>query len=500
MNHDLSSAKKLFKEHGLVLLESIYSSSKARMKYKCSLCGKVDFKRLNDLPRSTFGCRACARKAAWEKRYGISRDDLVSKLRKLNFKLLSNSVKKLSDEATVRCLDCKKETTLVVNRLLRNTCKFCRKKRAIEKSTLTHEYVAAEAMKLGVVLLSKYKTSQSPIDVKFVQCGHSQTTTWNNIHSGCRCRRCARNAKHELSDYKRIAKDHGGSLISMGKNAISRSLWRCSLGHKFMRSLNSILTNQTFCTKCHGSKSEGLCRSFVESLFGVRFDKVRISGMRSLKGFPLELDMYNETLRLAFENNGAHHYYPQKNWGGDEAFKLQVKNDGLRRDYCKKNNILLIEVKEFGKSTNQEELARIIVEEFQKEKRDIPDSLFLARHPFQLKHQGNIQASRYWNDVKVKARSIGLKIEGAEFQGADTPMLTLCKNGHRLMKTPRSILQGHACAKCRLAGLRRPVRLSDGRVFESGVAAARALQVTKEVVNKAARTGKAVSGLTIERL
>ncbi|MEY4597185.1 MAG: hypothetical protein RLZZ506_1611 [Bacteroidota bacterium] len=500
MKHDLNSAKILFREHGLVLLESIYTSSKARMKYECSLCGKVDVKRLNDLPRSTFGCRACARKVAWEKRFGISRDDLVSKLRILNFKLLSSSVKKLSDEATVRCLKCKKETTLVVKRLLKNSCKFCRKKIAIENSRLTHEYVAVEAMKFGVSLLSKYKTSQSPIDVKFLHCGHRQKTTWNNLQSGYRCRKCARNAKHEISDYKRIAKDNGGSLISMGKNASYRSLWRCALGHEFSRSLNSILTNRTFCTQCHGSNSEGLCRSFVESLFGVKFEKVRISDMKSVKGFPLELDMYNQKLRLAFENNGAHHYYPQLNWGGDEAFKLQVQNDCIRRDYCKNNNILLIEVKEFGKSTNQDELVQMIVDKFQSANRDIPDSLIIARQPFQLRNKGNMQASRYWNDVKVKARRIGLTIEGDEFKGADTPIFTLCKKGHRLMKTPRSILQGHGCATCRLAGLRRPVRLSDGRVFDSGVAAARALHVSKEVINRAARTGKAVSGVTIERL
>jgi hypothetical protein len=70
-----------------------------------------------------------------------------------------------------------------------------------------------------------------------------------------------------------------------------------------------------------------LCRAMAETLFGVTFRCIRIKEMRSVKGKPLELDIFNEELRLAIEHNGAHHYEAQHNWGGDKALVLQREND-----------------------------------------------------------------------------------------------------------------------------------------------------------------------------
>jgi hypothetical protein len=47
---------------------------------------------------------------------------------------------------------------------------------------------------------------------------------------------------------------------------------------------------------------------------------------------------------------------------------------------------------------------------------------------------------------------------------------------------------------------KKPVQLSDGRVFESGTAAAKVLGVIKETVNKAIRNKWKVKGLGIERI
>jgi len=52
-------------------------------------------------------------------------------------------------------------------------------------------------------------------------------------------------------------------------------------------------------------------------------------------------------------------------------------------------------------------------------------------------------------------------------------------------KTPRSILNGHQCDQCYIEQMKKPLRLSDGRAFESGAAAAKVLGVIKETVNKA---------------
>ena len=59
----------------------------------------------------------------------------------------------------------------------------------------------------------------------------------------------------------------------------------------------------------------------------------------------MELDCYDENLRLAVEYNGAQHYkyipYFHKN---KEAFLNQKYRDELKRHLCKENKITLIEV------------------------------------------------------------------------------------------------------------------------------------------------------------
>jgi hypothetical protein len=46
----------------------------------------------------------------------------------------------------------------------------------------------------------------------------------------------------------------------------------------------------------------------------------------------------------------------------------------------------------------------------------------------------------------------------------------------------------------------KPLRFSNGQVFESGAAAAKVIGVTKEIVNKAIRQRRELKGFFIERI
>jgi hypothetical protein len=219
--------------------------------------------------------------------------------------------------------------------------------------------------------------------------------------------------------------------------------------------------------------------------------------MRSAKGRPLELDIFNEGLNLAIEHNGAHHYEAQLNWGGDKALGLQRENDKRRRVYCRKNGILLIEIRELRKKTSVEEAREQIREALVSAKRKIPphfDKVDL------LRLTPKTETETYWQAVTAAAAQMGLTILPCVYESADKSVPVECSKGHKTMKTPRSILQGHKCDECNSLRLRKAVRLSDGRKFESGADAANALGVRKESVNRAARDGSRVRGLYVERI
>ena len=96
------------------------------------------------------------------------------------------------------------------------------------------------------------------------------------------------------------------------------------------------------------SKGEQECRRVLEKYFNKSFPSCRPDFLRNpVTGgkFNLELDCYNNDLKLAVEYNGAQHYkyipYFHKN---KEAFLNQKYRDDMKRRICKEHRIILIEV------------------------------------------------------------------------------------------------------------------------------------------------------------
>ena len=95
------------------------------------------------------------------------------------------------------------------------------------------------------------------------------------------------------------------------------------------------------------SKGEQICRQTMERIFGVEFPNVRPNFLKNnvTSKTNLELDCYNDDLKIAVEYNGRQHYkfipYFHKTMDG---FKNQKFRDYLKKDLCKKNNVTLISV------------------------------------------------------------------------------------------------------------------------------------------------------------
>ena len=96
------------------------------------------------------------------------------------------------------------------------------------------------------------------------------------------------------------------------------------------------------------SRGEKECRRVLQEIFNKPFKNCRpdfllnpVTGSR----FNLELDCYDESLKLAVEYNGVQHYkyvpYFHKN---KEAFYNQKYRDDMKRRICRENLVNLIEV------------------------------------------------------------------------------------------------------------------------------------------------------------
>jgi hypothetical protein len=95
------------------------------------------------------------------------------------------------------------------------------------------------------------------------------------------------------------------------------------------------------------SKGENMCRKIMEELTGMKFFKTRPDFMRNpITGVFLELDCYNDSLKLAVEYNGEQHdkYNKFMHQGSMDKFRNQQYRDYIKKTLCKENGVFLIVV------------------------------------------------------------------------------------------------------------------------------------------------------------
>jgi len=99
------------------------------------------------------------------------------------------------------------------------------------------------------------------------------------------------------------------------------------------------------------SSGEHECKRVVEKIFNKEFKKIRPDFLKNTITsndttiYNLELDCYNDELKLAIEYNGRQHYeYVPFFHKNKEAFYNQKYRDEFKRIKCKENGVILIEV------------------------------------------------------------------------------------------------------------------------------------------------------------
>lgn len=92
-------------------------------------------------------------------------------------------------------------------------------------------------------------------------------------------------------------------------------------------------------------KTENRCRSILEKYFKKPFIKIRPDFLKYKNGNNLELDMYNDELKIACEYNGAQHYkYSPFFHKTYQDFINQQERDKFKIEQCKLLNIKLITI------------------------------------------------------------------------------------------------------------------------------------------------------------
>ncbi len=363
----------------------------------------------------------------------------------------------------------------------------------IPKTRVDYEKLAAAHK--GHVLIMAQRTENASVWV--CKDGHEFSRSYENIRAtGTFCTICSGWHPKKLSDYESLAGQFGGQIKKAASNVNKPSVWVCSRGHEFRRAYIKIDELGRFCPVCSARLGERLCRAAAELLFGVPFRKVKLKGLRGTRGGYLELDAFNEDLRLAIEHHGVQHFEPVGIWGGSEQLKRQQEHDRLRREYCRERGIVFIEIRELGVITPIEGLKDYIKKECLRQGMAVPpnyDSIKIYLTEIGLKPDEEKLFDRFKSQVAQK----GWRVLSPSYLGSQACHMIRCERGHIFRSRPYQTSTMKVCPVCRELQRSKPVNLSDGRIFPSIAAAARKLGVSRPAVGYAIKHQTKCCGLHV---
>jgi hypothetical protein len=168
--------------------------------------------------------------------------------------------------------------------------------------------------------------------------------------SGRGCYKCGMNSigdkkrktlEQFITDANKIHNNKYDYSLVEYKNAKIRVKIICPKHGIFEQRPDNHINLKRGCPECVNSIGEEKISSYLKNVKYI--SQYRFEECRGEK-YSLSFDFYLPEQNLCIEYQGEQHFKPIKYFGGIKKFKYQQKNDQIKRDYCQKNGINLLEI------------------------------------------------------------------------------------------------------------------------------------------------------------
>ena len=250
------------------------------------------------------------------------------------------------------------------------------------------------------------------------------------------CPKCSGNEKLFIEDMYRLAKDRNGQCLSKEYiNNSSQLEWKCKEGHIWKASGYSVKNLGSWCPYCSnkGNIREEICRYIFEKIFSVSFKRYKPSWLLNDRGNRMELDGFNEKIKVAFEHHGEQHYKLGFFINSQGELNQRKKDDKKKRQLCKSQGVTLFEI---PFDQNLDELPKFIKNKIFNERKE----LVVANFTPSLNYQEIYFAQSKIKELQNFAKKKGGELLSNLYLGTDTHLNWRCSKGHKWSATPSKIV------------------------------------------------------------
>jgi len=199
--------------------------------------------------------------------------------------------------------------------------------------------------------LAEYKNYKTKIKIICFVHGIFEQRAGDHLHNkGCQKCYDERRGKTKLlttEEFIEKAKKIHGNKYDYSKSIFINTRTKieiiCPIHGVFKQKANGHL-NGKGCSKCNSSKGEIEVRKFLTSNNIIFEEQKRFKDCKNKKALPF--DFYIPNINTCIEFQGRQHYEPVSAFGGEIGLAKRRENDLIKKEYCQRNNISLIEIRE----------------------------------------------------------------------------------------------------------------------------------------------------------
>lgn len=328
---------------------SPYIGAHQKITVKCPKHGEWNIRA--DHFQKGVGCKKCAAEKCSED-YFLTHDEFVKRVDNLfegKIKIISD-YNGHSEKVTIECQDHGQSEVIATNLLYsKNGCRQC----WIKNSKLSNEeflkrfYEKHDPTMYSVV--SNYTHSDEKMKFHCKKHGPFQMKSHIILKTPFCCPKCGNESKAITPNefLKRMNEIHFNKNYTVDLNKVGPDkvfIDVCCPSHGPFISRRSNFLIGSGCPVCKSSKGEMMIFKFLTEN-GYKFEYQKSYSDLKFKGkLKFDFCVFSNKDKL-IEYQGYQHYNSVKYFGGEEILKLQQFRDNLKRIYCQKKNIPLLEIK-----------------------------------------------------------------------------------------------------------------------------------------------------------